>query len=126
MAETWVSVTEAARRLGVNVRTVRRWVSQDAIPHKEAGGRRLVDIAGHLAADTPPDIASDNATLKADNARLVAECDKLRTQVAMLSDEVSYLRSALAAALSLQQRALPAPRRAWWRFWRRDDGGPQT
>ena len=35
----WVNATEAARRVGVNANTVRRWVSRDGMPAKREGGK---------------------------------------------------------------------------------------
>jgi hypothetical protein len=53
---------------------------------------------------------------------LRAECDLLRQRVADLAGERDYLRQALAAALTLQQKALPKPSgRPWWQFWRRSE-----
>lgn len=38
--EEWLSVSDAARLLGVNVDTVRRWADDDTLPHWRPPGAR--------------------------------------------------------------------------------------
>jgi len=52
-------------------------------------------------------------------AALRAELDKCQALAEQLTGERDYLRQALAAALTLQQKALPERTgRTWWAFWR--------
>lgn len=119
----WVSVSEAARLTGKSERTVRRWM---------AGGRlQKKDNVGELVVGVPPDLVtydrqgrttSDNAPLQTETLRLQAEVDKLSEIVRQLTGERDYLRQALAAALTAQQKALPEhTARPWWALWRRSE-----
>lgn len=42
-AEVWVSVKEAAKRLQVDARTVRRWVADDKVEHRKSGRTSQVE-----------------------------------------------------------------------------------
>lgn len=43
--DQFVRVADIAEQLNVNVRTVRRWISEGALPSAKVGGARLVAIA---------------------------------------------------------------------------------
>ena len=121
-----VSVTEAARLLGVSRRTIERRVKDGTLTVTRDGRRRLVALPEGASTVTEDGTDTTEARLSqtlAQCAELSAECAVLRQRVADVTTDRDYLRSALAAALTLQQKALPErteQRAAWWQFWRRE------
>lgn len=139
MTETrQVPLTEAARLLGISRRTAQRRLESGALTGAKVGARWYVDV---VAEPTEPPTAPEPLTvaptvallvevidLRATLAEVSADRDELRHESALLrtkldsaESERDYLRSALAASLTLGQRLLPErtasiPR---WRFWRR-------
>jgi len=96
----------------------------------DADRQRLAAEAERLQAlvsKQEAEIAGLHAQLSdvaADRDRMAGRVDDLTRQVDDLTGERDYLRSALAAALTLQTKALPAPHsRPWWQFWRREGEG---
>jgi hypothetical protein len=113
-----VTITEAARRLGLSERTVRRRLHNGDLP-----GRQLATPQGFVwTVEMPGDTPNDQTNGKADDRELEA----LRELVAVLKDQVETKDQQikeLHVLLQQAQAALPAPRgnRSWWRrVWRRD------
>jgi transposase-like protein len=113
-----VTITEAARRLGISERTVRRRLHNGDLP-----GRQLATPQGFVwTVEMPDDVPSDQTNGKAADGELEA----LRELVAVLKDQVETKDQQikeLHVLLQQAQAALPAPRdhRPWWqRVWRRD------
>ena len=130
----WRTLAEAISITGRSERTLRRWASADKIPAKrDDDGGLLVDVTdiepkpsrtrAEVAdipgvADKPQAEAAEVTAWRTKAETAERDLAETRRQVADLTGERDYLRSALAAALSSPQRALPAPRkRPWWRFW---------
>ncbi len=110
----WLTATEAAVRLGVSDRTVRRRVAKGVLEAKREDGRLYVKLARQEAATgpTPPEVD-----------KLLAEVASLAKEVDNLTGERDYLRQALAAALgkipTIAAHASEAePRRRWWPWGR--------
>jgi hypothetical protein len=111
-----VTITEAARRLGISERTVRRRLHNGDLP-----GRQLAIPQGfvwtvEMPDDTPNGQANDKAT--------DWEPEALRELVEVLKDQIETKDQQikeLHVLLQQAQAALPAPseNRSWWRFWQR-------
>lgn len=128
-----VSVSEAARVLGVSRRTVDRRIAAGKLRTVDQDGARLVvleDTPDPATPETPPE--TDMSELVAVRARLQAveeERDHLRQTVDKLTGTVDRLTISLAQlsgtivdqqALDTGQDTPEAPRpvqRPWWRFW---------
>ena len=113
-----VTITEAARRLGISERTVRRRLHNGDLP-----GRQLATPQGFVwTVEMPDDVPDDQTNGKAADGELEA----LRELVAVLKDQVETKDQQikeLHVLLQQAQAALLAPRdnRSWWqRVWRRD------
>ncbi len=146
MPEQTVSVTEAARILGVSRRTVSRRIAAGQLPTVEVSGARRVvlDIPGGSEPGVPsnegthgtvPILEADNSVLRARLAAVEEERDHLRATVDKLAGTVDRLTISLAqlSGTVVEQRALEAGRdtamedtapqkplqRPWWAFWRR-------
>ena len=119
----WVSVSEAVRLTGKSERTVRRWMAGGKVPTRDNAAGLQVGLTGEMvvrgrqeeATPDMPDMAARVVELEADARRLQALLEQV-------TGERDYLRQALAAALTLQQKALPKPSgNPWWQFWRRSE-----
>ncbi len=149
MPEQTVSVTEAARILGVSRRTVSRRIAAGELPTVEVNGARRVvlDIPGTSepgvspsegTPSAPPMPTEDMAALRARLAAVEEERDHLRATVDKLAGTVDRLTISLAqlSGTVVEQRALEAGtagtdahvedtalqkplQRPWWRFWAR-------
>jgi transposase-like protein len=113
-----VTITEAARRLGISERTVRRRLHNGDLP-----GRQLATPQGFVwTVEMPDDVSNDQTNGKA----IDGELEALRELVAVLKDQVETKDQQikeLHVLLQQAQTALPAPRdnRSWWqRLWRRE------
>lgn len=106
-AAGWVTIAEAAARLEVSDRTIRRRVRDGELTSRKHKGRVLIlladDTMKRAGGDGEPDMA--------------ALADIVRRQDA----EIQYLRGALAQALALQRPQLAAPARPWRWPWQRGD-----
>ena len=111
-----VTITEAARRLGISERTVRR-----RLHNGDLLGRQLATPQGFVwTVEMTDDVPNDQANGKAADGELEA----FRELVAVLKDQVETKDQQikeLHVLLQQAQTALPAPRdhRSWWRFWQR-------
>ena len=65
-ADLWLSVRETAARLGVDARTVRRWVADGLVPARSAGSTSVVN---YTAAREHHDLAKGRALLNLPNVR---------------------------------------------------------
>jgi hypothetical protein len=113
-----VTITEAARRLGISERTVRRRLHNGDLP-----GRQLATPQGFVwTVEMPDDVPNDQTNGKVADGELEA----LRELVAVLKDQVETKDQQikeLHVLLQQAQAALPAPREnhPWWRrVWRRE------
>jgi excisionase family DNA binding protein len=143
MTETHrLPLTEAARLLGISRRTAQRRLESGALTGAKVGARWFVDVVTEpLAEPTEPEsraldpavaLLAEVSALRSTLAEVVSDRDSLRHESALLrakldsaESERDYLRSALAASLTLgqSQRLLPerAASRAWWQVWRRGE-----
>jgi excisionase family DNA binding protein len=109
----WVTVREAARRLGRSARTIQRMASAGTLPAKRQGKRLFVDIGA--IADT------DQAERRDDDADSAAKIARLTTIVEQLTQERDYLMRLLdreqeLRAMSLTPtRQIAPPSRPWWK-----------
>jgi excisionase family DNA binding protein len=133
MLSQYVSVSEAARVLGVSRRTVDRRIASGKLRTVDQDGTRLVvleDTPVPAMSATPTETAMSE--LVAMRARLQAveeERDHLRQTVDKLTGTVDRLTISMAqlSGTIVEQQALdtgqdtpdtPRPaQRAWWRFW---------
>lgn len=114
--DAWVTVREAARRLGRSARTIQRMASAGTLPAKRQGKRLLVDIGG--IADTDQAERRDD---DADSAATLAEVARLQARLAEVTAERDRWQQALLqqqelTRLALQpSRQIAAPSRPWWK-----------
>ena len=110
MATTYVSLREAADRLGVSVDTIRRRIAAGELEgQREArpqGYRWLVGLPADLVA-SPPDATHTVSTGTRTLAVVEAENQLLRDSVAMLQDELAVRRREVAELHTLLHQ-LPA------------------
>jgi hypothetical protein len=114
-----VTITEAARRLGISERTVRRRLHNGELP-----GRQVATPQGFVwTVEVPDDVPNDQTNGKATDGELEA----LRELVAVLKNQVETKDQQikeLHVLLQQAQTALPAPkedRPSWWqRLWHRN------
>jgi transposase-like protein len=115
-----VTISEAARSLGVSEHTVRRRVRSGELPGKQVatpqGFTWIVDIPDDLPE--PETFSSEERALR----ELVANLqDRINAQGKELEAKNKQIEQ-LHVLLQQAQAALPAPRengRPWWRFWGR-------
>ena len=142
--DTWHTVTQACKVLGISKRTLWRWVGQGRIKSKMEGRRRMVLIAAeHLVSaedsatsvddtvtgtvdDTPRDTATAQAVLI---DKLESEVDYLRRQLEETTARYEEGRQRqdtiimqLTRQLEQSQRLLEYHQDPWYRRWfrRRD------
>lgn len=105
----WVTIPDAARLLGVTVRTIRRQVSQGKLPHKMESGRAYVRVS--VSGDS--DIGGDTVTVRDDSRladlqaeieRLQAEAEAWKATADRLSGEGAELWDKWAAAQAEAER----------------------
>jgi hypothetical protein len=103
----WLTVSQAAIRLGRSERTVRRWVDLGRLPIDKTKTPFVVNIEGevHTETDTP-----DTGEPSGEVARLQELLHEIRA-------DRDYLRQALATALSTQAM-IEAPKERLT-FWQR-------
>jgi excisionase family DNA binding protein len=123
MSRDIATVTEAAKRLGVTVRTVQRRLDRGELKSIEADGKRLVVLpAGATAGATGDTTAGDSDTRHdatgdatphdsggAFMAHLVEENAFLRRAVEQRDRDAAELRAALRKALDAMPKAITAP-----------------
>ncbi len=115
-----VTIAEAARRIGIPEKAVRRQVrngelrgTQEATPQ---GFRWMVEVPDEVPDGEPEHDGHDD------------DCADLRQMVQVFQAQVEADREELAAKneqirelhvlLQRAQPALPAPGRSWWQFWK--------
>jgi excisionase family DNA binding protein len=107
-----VTLSEAATRLKVSEKTVRRWVHRGKLQGSQMptdrGFQWMVDISDDLP-EPPEEPSGELEALREMNKLL---CQELTAK----NEQIKELHILLQQA----QAALPAPRngRRWWRFWR--------
>ena len=122
----WVSIQEAANRLGVAERTVYRRVKSGKLKSKQLDGRTVIRFDKRL---TDVRQVSDKVTiarLEAELAGMVREVTRLEENRRSQGEEIDYLRQALAASLSkipaieatVSDPAPADPPRRWFEFWK--------
>lgn len=129
MAEDWLSLVDAAKRLGVSPRTARRWVKEGRLPAElRPGPYGQTYYVPASAADTfhqvtdvvqvsrPVEVATLAQVIDEGFRRRDTELEQtlssLRAEVARLADEVQALRAGAEASAASE----PARRRWWWPF----------
>ena len=132
-----VSVSEAARSLGVSEETVKRRIRRGELNGQQQprpqGYAWMVDIPEEVLASTAQhdtttthDDDTDHNTSSGEIRRLEEMVTLLRQQLSVYQEEVESRRrevQELHVLLQQAQAALPAPRNSkpWWRrMWRRD------
>ena len=108
-AAIWLSVSQAAIRLGKSERTIRRYIDIGRLPIDRTRTPFCVDIGGEVL----PQAGGPDTT--GEVARLQELLDEVR-------GERDYLRQALATALSTRKLIAAPGARRWWEFWRSGDG----
>jgi len=106
----WLTVTEVIARLGKAERTIRRWIDNGTLQHKNQGGRVLVWMDGVPAATgrAPVDSAADNhQELAVDRAEVT-----LGQQLALV-ERLSELAIAQAAPLVAELPRLAVTTPSW-------------
>ncbi len=104
------TVTEAAKRLRVTVRTVQRRLDRGELNSIEADGKRLVVLPSEATAGATADATGDTTagdTGGAFMAHLVEENTFLRGLVEQRDRDAAELRAALRTALNAMPKALP-------------------
>jgi excisionase family DNA binding protein len=143
--DLWLTLKDAATRLGISPRTARRWVKEgrlqaelrpgpygetyyvaavalDQAVREPAPLRAAVDVAGDLRP-----VAVMLEALRAEVAGLRAEVEGLRTGVDSLRVEHGQTHEAVKRLLAAPGATVPQiagepstpPQRPWWRFWGR-------
>ena len=110
-----VTITEAARRLGISERTVRRRLHTGDLM-----GSQMATPQGFVwTIDLPEDMTEDRANGHSSSR----EVETLKEFVAVLNNQVDTKDQQIKELHILMQQvqaALPAPKadnRSWWRFW---------
>jgi len=144
--DTWCSINEAARRLGVTPTAIRNRVKRGTLPTRPNGNfGKLVKVAPRTVTPTPGEpvtgtvtgtdaepvpltvILAALETLKAALAKADAAAERGRlaeveaAAVPALRDTIAVLKAALTSEQSRNadlQAELAAARRPWWRWWR--------
>lgn len=127
----WLTMAQAADRLGVSPPTLRRWAAQGRINAcRTLGGHRRIPLS-ELPSLTPPEIplplrpeqapekAKRPEELPRGRAEVVEDTAQLRAEVERLEREVSFLRNQVSEGA----RAQAELRRVILRLVERD-GGP--
>jgi hypothetical protein len=86
----WVTIAEAAARLGKSPRTIRRWANAGKIQIDSSTPVILVDIGG--ASGTEPD-KMDVDSLAAEVERLTTETERLEAEAGQLETEAGHLQT---------------------------------
>jgi len=120
----WLTIAEAATRLGVSDRTIRRRIDKEEYETKLENGLRYVCIDSRMS------IPSDNIDREAPSLirQLRSEIDHLRKQNEALLEQISDMQEAaqqqnaiamqLTRQLDQDQRLLEYHREPWWKRWR--------
>ena len=110
-----VTITEAARRLGISERTVRRRLHTGDLM-----GSQMATPQGFVwTIDLPEDMTEDRTNGHSSSR----EVETLKEFVAVLNNQVDTKDQQIKELHILMQQvqaALPAPQadsRSWWRFW---------
>ena len=112
MKNNWLTIPDAAERLGVSVRTVQRKVKDGELKAQRRGHRILVEIK-------PPEESVSQNIIKFLEQQLedLRETNRyLRQQIAEKDKQISELH------ILMGSRALPSPAqetRHWWKPWQR-------
>ena len=96
-----VALSDAARRLGVSLRTVQRRVESGALPSEQRDGRRFVLLETDAPEAAPSDATRHDKTRDSDATGATNDAtpdDLLSRYVARLEGEVDFLRRALESA----------------------------
>jgi len=137
--DEWVTMEEAAKRLGVSERTIRTRAQQGKIERKKDGVRVLVRVevlpetsgefpanSGSLPEALEAELRTQIADLKADKERLHQTVERHQQAEGemrrlMLADkaELVELRQRLAIAPPEDKKPEPEIRRPWWQWWRK-------
>ena len=126
---TWCSIAEAARRLGISERAVRKRIDAGRLEaRRETVGNRVRTVVAVPAAAAGAasgsaevrDLAAQIARLEERLAASEAARDELERVVAAKDAHLGELRIALDVERARVNMLIERPRRRWW--WRRGGG----
>ena len=146
MIPEWLSVPDAARRLGVPVGEIRARIKMGELKARRDDGRQVVLLEGEglagesesaivvqaLIAELRGQLAAKDEQFKAREQELLRLNEQMRTKDQQIERLMVLLAQAQAQTQELAQRLLPAPpaaaspaaprprARRWWLFRRRD------
>lgn len=122
----WVTIAEAAKRLGVSVDTVRRRVKDGSLTSQQVqrpqGYTWQIFLADAQQSDAPTqqslgELVSLVRDLQKENRDLAGQLGYLQAQLQAAQEEVRMLRAPEVPLVVEQAPENPA-RRVWWAFWR--------
>ena len=139
----YLTISETAERLGVNPRTVRRWIQRGDLPaHKQnyPGGFQYAipasEVDKRLPTDSsivpamPPELDRALATLESmstwiDTVRgnIQGAVQGIVTPIVQGQTQQTEELRRLREELQQIRKILGQQRRPWWRFWERRTGG---
>jgi hypothetical protein len=123
----WVTIAEAAKRLGVSVDTVRRRVKDGSLTSQQLQRPQGFTWQVFLAdAQQPPaptqqslgELVSLVRDLQKENRDLAGQLGYMQAQLQQAQEEVRLLRAPEVPPVVENAAESPAPR-PWWRFWDR-------
>lgn len=124
--DQWLKVSDAARIMSVNERTVRRHVAEGKLESRvDEKGVKLVKVSDDIMSD---DAGSESDILKAEIASLKAQLQGKDETIRSMSDQIRQLSDSLKTqqAITMQaQKALDQQQQLnyaalpWWKRWRR-------
>jgi excisionase family DNA binding protein len=110
-----VTLSEAATRLNVSEKTVRRWVHSGKLQGTQMptdrGFQWMVNLPDNLP-EPPEETSGELEALREMNRLLCQELSAKNEQIRELHILIQGLQAALPSPQGTQ--------RPWWRFWRRD------
>jgi len=123
MDQEWITIEEAASKMGVSERTIFRRIESGLYPSKKDGNRkRLVSITHQNIIDGSADLThSLNAELQLENKWLRDRVEELTSLVQQRGSELDATRhrqdainASLANTLETQQKLLEYQRSPWY------------
>lgn len=129
----YLSVDNAAQLVGVSAKTIRRAIKDGKLAVEKGGkhhGYQILrsDVEALYGSNKGVSVASPLASLTAEISELKAMIEKLNStneeqtrKIENLEHEVHDSRAQIHQLNEQIVRALPAPRRGWWPFRKRDN-----
>jgi peptidoglycan hydrolase CwlO-like protein len=88
-----MSAPQAASHFGVNIKTIRRWISNGKLSAEMVDGRWHVHIEGH---DVPPKVQDNALHLQDQLKRADDEIKHLREQLSRRDEQIDHLTQVVA------------------------------